>query len=406
MKLTLSWLALGLISMADAWNNGTHAWNSTTAWEITTGNEYCGGHWKYNCQDGHPYHAPEPIIYWTLLEDQTIQSSGTYKISSSQSKSAMERMMEKTRTRNKVSVAANISASATIGAYKVAGEITAAYEGSFQDENARNLTTKTNVATTMSDEFEVPAGTYGMAVVEMKMLVYRTNATGDKLFRLTYPTGQMIVGGFNKNDFNTQILDDSFMSIARNFGVKTYSEDDIMQMAMNVPTLNTENIKKSSIKLIDYNESYQLFNTVFKGSLLSSTKATKYKKSTVTCVTDTNNYEWSFWQFERRGRGYVIKNAYHRNYILKGPTSSQPTSTKFTAAFTTGKISNSDIFSIINLGNNMIKIKSASGAYLNSFEPKQCSFSENIKYPAGMSSTGADIWLLRPKNLYFRLMGA
>ena len=356
--------------------------------------------------DGHPYHAPESIIYWTLLEDQTIQSSGTYKISSSQSKSAMERMMEKTRTRNKVSVAANISASATIGAYKVAGEITAAYEGSFQDENARNLTTKTNVATTMSDEFEVPAGTYGMAVVEMKMLVYRTNATGDKLFRLTYPTGQMIVGGFNKNDFNTQILDDSFMSIARNFGVKTYSEDDIMKMAMHVPTLNTENIKKSSIKLIDYNESYQLFNTVFKGSLLSSMKATKYKKSTVTCVTDTNNYEWSFWQFERRGRGYVIKNAYHRNYILKGPTSSQPTSTKFTAAFTTGKISNSDIFSIINLGNNRIKIKSASGAYLNSFEPKQCSFSENIKYPAGMSSTGADIWLLRPKNLYFRLMGA
>ena len=50
MKLTLSWLALGLLSMADAWNNGTHAWNSTTAWEITTGNEYCGGHWKYNCQ--------------------------------------------------------------------------------------------------------------------------------------------------------------------------------------------------------------------------------------------------------------------------------------------------------------------------------------------------------------------
>merc|ERR1711915_778305 len=163
-----------------------------------------------------------------------------------------------------------------------------------------NLTTETNVATTMSDEFEVPAGTYGMAVVEMKMLVYRTNATGDKLFRLTYPTGQMIVGGFNKNDFNTQILDDSFMSIARNFGVKTYSEDDIMKMAMHVPTLNTENIKKSSIKLIDYNESYQLFNTVFKGSLLSSMKATKYKKSTVTCVTDTNNYEWSFWQFERR----------------------------------------------------------------------------------------------------------
>merc|ERR1712083_560206 len=92
--------------------------------------------------------------------------------------------------------------------------------------------------------------------------------------------------------------------------------------------------------------------------------------------------------------------AYHSNYILKGPTSSQPTSTKFTAAFTTGKISNSDIFSIINLGNNRIKIKSASGAYLNSFEPKQCSFSENIKYPAGMSSTGADIWLLRPKNLH------
>ena len=347
---------------------------------------------------------PEPVVYWTLLRAQTIRKGkGWYSITETQSKESMKKTMENTRSINKVSVNAKVTASTTISAYSVNAEASIGYEGSFQDEEGAMSSTTQGVASTMTDRFEVPANAYGLAIVEMKMLVYQTKEGGDKLFSLSFPTGQMIVGSFDRESLKGAIIDSTFKTIARDLRVTYKSIKSIQKLATNVPTLeeNDDVTSGSGEWMPTENVPYQIFNTVFKGERLGAhgcKPGSKRDWCKATCYYSKSNSDNHYWKFKRDGNGYTIENLYRSGYFVEA---SPNVKQSFWAYEQHGRKTDLQIFKVIPVRGYKYRVRiiSNKGYIFQSMGRENCKFDSRVTYPCCETSSGADIWELRPKKL-------
>ena len=72
---------------------------------------------------------------------------------------------------------------------------------------------------------QVPEGQYYLVLAEMKLYAYEVAGQGRKYFVLS--TGNVYAGPYGKGDLANQLLDDSLLYIAKEFGLTTKSRDQI-----------------------------------------------------------------------------------------------------------------------------------------------------------------------------------
>jgi len=353
----------------------------------------------------------ETIVYWTALSKMR-KGPVTMKVSKTESNAMIESLATKTRDSNKATVNSKFSVEAQAAGFKAAASLSAGYEYFTETNRTKGTKLSEKMTERMESTTVVPAGFWGLVVAEMKMFVYRTEANG-RLNRMTAPTGMTFVSAFNEDSLKNHILDSTFASAARAYGLTVLDEEGIANLVPDnlVPVLDSTSsvagkaASKFQWPLPPSEEVYEIFNTIAQGSRLGAYYDCKDGKwCSASCFTSNYNYDYNMWGFVRQSDGtYMIINAGRADYRLTEPTRSQAKTGRQWAYYKSysAAAGEREKFYLENLGNNLVRIKSAkSGYYLQSTKYDKCGFFGSVvKFHSKDNSEGADIWELRSKSL-------
>ena len=86
---------------------------------------------------------------------------------------------------------------------------------------------------------DVPTGKYFLVAAEMKLFQFAISGTNEKR-RVVLATGNLLTGSFGREDLKNFILDTTFDSVAKQFGLSVHSLENIQSYLTQAPCINRE----------------------------------------------------------------------------------------------------------------------------------------------------------------------
>lgn len=339
---------------------------------------------------------PKPLVYWTVMKGGQVRGAATQTTTSEMATSMVKEFVKSTMSNNRAAVSSTVSVEALAGAFSAS--VSAEFEHFNEAVQSSSSVEGQSMAKAVQTSVEVPKGEWYLAIAEMHMYVFLTK--DGKKQSLVVPTGNIISGAMGKDGLEPHLLDETFYSVAKEYGLKIYSRDELQELVepSDLPTIE---ITKAA-GFPKENVFYQLVNSNYPEIRIGAWTSAP---ADIGCGHWAKGYnsQDQFWRFEKiqDGAYFVIFNKVRVPYRLQDADATDY------IRQVGGRINDDQKFVVESLGNNRVRITSKAGNHLVQWGPwydnkeikRQKGWENRIcGFRAKVPSPGDDIWILRPEQ--------